>query len=212
MSGVEQAAVASARRLADSCADILRSALVSAVLHGSATTDDFRPGTSDLDLLLVVECGLTTTEADALVEVVRGADPGPAGGVDLLVVTRQTAESPADHPGRELAVGRWHGSGEEPEVQGRDEHVPDVWPELSEARANGRSLLGPEPSHVIAEVPHNRVRANGIAWLRTWLGRTDDQRNAVLMVLTACRIWRFGSTGEHLSKTAAGHWALERDP
>lgn len=32
------------------------------------------------------------------------------------------------------------------------------------------------------------------------------------MVLTACRIWRLSIEGVHCSKTAAGRWALERDP
>jgi hypothetical protein len=32
------------------------------------------------------------------------------------------------------------------------------------------------------------------------------------MVLTACRIWRFGTERIHCSKAAAGRWALERNP
>jgi len=32
------------------------------------------------------------------------------------------------------------------------------------------------------------------------------------MVLTACRVWRFATEGLHCSKTAAGRWALARDP
>ena len=125
MSSVEEDAVAAVKRLADSCTDILQTTLVSAILHGSLTMDDFRPGRSDLDLLLV-ESGLTSSEADALVGAVRAADLGPAGGVDLLVVTRRTAKTPAEYIGRELLVGRWPGSGEELEVEGHDDHVPDL--------------------------------------------------------------------------------------
>lgn len=212
MSSVEKDAVAAAKRLADACADILQPTLVSAVLHGSLTVDDFRPGSSDLDLLLVVESGLTSSEADALVGAVRRADLGPAGGVDLLVVTRRTAETPADYLGRELLVGSWPGSGQRLEVEGHDDHVPDLWPELSEARANGRALFGPEPREVIGEVPPDGVRANAIGWLRTWLDRIDDDKNAVHMVLTACRMWRFELEEEHSSKTDAAGWAMDRDP
>ena len=32
------------------------------------------------------------------------------------------------------------------------------------------------------------------------------------MVLTACRIWRFSEERRHCSKSAAGAWALTRDP
>lgn len=212
ISSVAEEAGAAVKRLANSCTDILQTTLVSAILHGSLTMDDFRAGSSDLDLLLVVEHGLASSGADALVEAVRAADLGPAGGVDLLVVTRRTAEAPAEYTGRELLVGRRPGSGEELEVEGRDDHVPDLCPELSEARANGRALLGPEPREVIGEVPPDRVRANGTRWLRIWLDRIEDDANALHMVLTACRIWRFALTGEHTSKTGAARWALERDP
>ena len=212
MSSTEVAAIEAATRLADACDGILHETLVGAILHGSLTMDDFQPGTSDLDLLLVVERGLTSSEADALVEAVRGADPGPAGGVDLLVVTRRTAATPGDCPGLELLVGRRHGSGADLEVEGQEDQAPDLWPELSEARANGRSLLGQEPRVVIGEVPFDRVAENGMGWLRTWLERTDDHNNAAHMVLTACRMWRFQMTGEHTSKTDAARWAWDRDP
>lgn len=212
MTSDDEAAVAAVEQLADSSAAILGAHLVSAILHGSLTMDDFQPGRSDLDLLLVVEHDLTSSEGDALVEAVRSADLGPAGGVDLLVVTRRTAEAPGDHPGRELLVERRPGAGEELEVEGPDRWVSDLWPELSEARANGRSLLGPEPREVIGEVPADRVRANGVGWLGAWLDRVDDEQNAVHMVLTACRMWRFEVMGDHTSKTDAAHWALERDP
>lgn len=173
MSSVEEAAVAAAARLADSCSDVLGPALVSAILHGSLTMDDFQPGRSDLDLLLIVERGLTPGEADALVGVVRATDPDPAGGVDLLVVTRRAAELPAENPGRELLVGRSSGPVVDLEVEGRDDHVPDLWPELSEARANGRSLSGPEPQEVIAEVPLDRVART--AWAGWELGSTGPR-------------------------------------
>lgn len=211
MTSAEEAAVEAVARLVHTCADILGANLVSAILHGSLTTDDFQPGESDLDLLLVVERGLTSVQSDALVEAVRTADLGPAAGIDLLVVTRQTAGSSPDSPARELMVGYRPGSGDW-DVEGRDDHVPDVWPELSEARTNGRSLMGPEPRDVLGEVPRDSVRENGTAWLRIWLGLTDDEENAVYMVLTACRMWAFAVTGAHMSKTAAARWALEQDP
>ena len=31
-------------------------------------------------------------------------------------------------------------------------------------------------------------------------------------MLTTCRIWRLAEEGRHGSKTAAGEWALRRDP
>jgi predicted nucleotidyltransferase len=209
----EAAALEAVEWLAASCADVLRSNLVSAILHGSLTQGDFRSGKSDLDLLLVVERALTPHQADALVTVVESAALGPAAGVDLLVVTSQAAAAASDEdPARELWVGRWPGPDAELEIEGPDQHVSDNWPEFSESRANGRSLLGPEPCEVLGEVPPERVRANALGHLRRWLGLTDDARNAVLMVIIACRMWRFELTGEHVSKAAAARWALQQDP
>jgi hypothetical protein len=52
----------------------------------------------------------------------------------------------------------------------------------------------------------------GDALLESWQSLTDDATHAELMVLTACRIWRFCDQGIHCSKSAAGAWALARDP
>jgi hypothetical protein len=52
----------------------------------------------------------------------------------------------------------------------------------------------------------------GDAQLARWQSLTEDAPYAALMVLTACRIWRFGEERIHCSKSAAGLWALARDP
>jgi predicted nucleotidyltransferase len=201
MDQTERRAAAAAGRLASSLGGVLGATVRSVVLHGSSTLGDFQPGRSDLDLLVVVDRELTEREIESLVGVARDADPSPAGGLDLLVVTATTAADPREHPALELQVGR-----------SRSGHAPDLWPELSMARADGRALIGPEPPVVIGEVPFEAVQDNGRHWLRTWLDRTSDQTNAVHMILTACRIWRFSAEGRHSSKSAAARWALQRDP
>jgi hypothetical protein len=210
--GEVTAALAAVQRLATSCGNVLQSGLVSAILHGSLTQNDFRSGESDLDLLLVVERALSSHQSGALIKVVEEAELGPAGGIDLLVVTREAAAASEADPDRELLVGRWPGHDKEVEIEGPHKRVSDNWPELSEARKNGRSLLGPPPPEVIGEVPPERVRANSLGHLRRWLGLTDDAPNAAFMVITACRMWRFDLTGEHVSKSVAAQWALEQDP
>lgn len=206
----ERQAVTAVEHLARSCAAALDVPVVSAILHGSLTLDDFQAGRSDLDLLLVVDGNLTARETEALVAVVRDADPRPADGIDLTVVTQESAAVPAERPCLELHVGRY-GPSAELDVEGRDVHVPDLWPELSMARADGRALAGADPREIIGAVPPHLVRDRGVYWLTVWLGRTDDDKNASLMVLTACRIWRFSAEGEHASKSSAARWALDRD-
>jgi predicted nucleotidyltransferase len=208
----EQKAVAAVERLAASGVAVLDTSVASTILYGSLTLDDFQPGRSDLDLLVVVDRNLAAREVDALVAVVREADLGPAGGIDLVVVTRESAAAPAECPCQELHVGRYPGTAVGLEVERRDDDVPDLLPELSMARADGRALDGAEPHEIIGEVPITAVQDRGLHWLHVWLDLTDDEQNACHMVLTACRIWRFAAEGRHCSKSSAARWALARDP
>jgi hypothetical protein len=89
---------------------------------------------------------------------------------------------------------------------------PDLVHELSIARAHGRSLVGRAPEAVIGPVTGERVIEVGDRQLAAWERLTDDADHAELMVLTACRIWRFAVERVHGSKAAAARWALERDP
>jgi len=79
-------------------------------------------------------------------------------------------------------------------------------------RAHGRSVFGAAPAELIGEVPAEWVLAVGDAQLAAWEAIGDDPKHAELTVLTACRVWRFAEEGRHCSKTAAGNWALRRDP
>lgn len=198
------------RELAGGCAAVLGSNLCAAVLHGSLTLGDFEPGRSDIDLLLVTgPGGLTQTGRDRVVDVVRRAQLGAARAVDLLAVTSCTANAPSRAPASELQVARYP---HELDVEGANPANEDVAVELSMARAGGRSVVGPPVAEVIGDVPAEWVQDRGLFWLRRWLTLTDDAEHAELMVLTACRIWRFAIEGTYCSKPQAGSWALERDP
>ncbi|WUJ08947.1 DUF4111 domain-containing protein [Actinoplanes sp. NBC_00393] len=195
--------------LAARCADAVGGTVRSVILHGSLAAGGFRAGRSDIDLLIVVDSGLSDSQASALEEVVREADVGDASGIDLHVVTADVAAVPTRTPAVELQVGRYPG---EFEVERRRSEAPDLLAELSMARAQGRALVGAAPVEVIAPVPHAWVVDRGRHWLRTWQSLTDDTEHAAFMVLTACRMWRFAADGVHSSKIEAAEWALTRNP
>ena len=88
----------------------------------------------------------------------------------------------------------------------------DLVAELSMVRADGRSLVGPEPTAVVTAIPDEWVVAYGDEVLERWQQLTDDAEHAALMVLTACRIWRFAVEGVHCSKKEAARWALLQEP
>jgi hypothetical protein len=207
------AARPSALRFADQlawrCADAVGHAARSVILHGSLTLGDFTPGRSDIDLLLIVANALSDDELAALRDGVTAVGDAAPACVDLRVVTRQTAAAPAPRPVMEAAFRLRPRRTNDVETRMAE---PDVVPELSIARAHGRSLLGLAPEAVIGPVPGEWVLAVADRQLATWERLTDDAEHAELMVLTACRIWRFAVERVHGSKAAAARWALERDP
>jgi Aminoglycoside adenylyltransferase, C-terminal domain/Nucleotidyltransferase domain len=181
------------------------------ILHGSLTLDDYVPGHSDIDLLVVIDDPLGDARLAALTEAMtsrRAAAPGP---VDLRLVTRQVAASPTPAPPMEAYLRLTPVSGVRLEER-RHPAEGDLAVELSVCRAHGRSLLGAAPAELLGEVPDRWVMAAGDAQLAAWQAIGDDPPYAELTVLTACRVWRFAEEGRHVSKTAAAEWALERDP
>lgn len=192
---------APAERLAAACAHALGDDLLSAILHGSLALGDFVPGRSDVDLLLIVERPLTVDLVPLLA--------AEQGRVDVRVVTRAVAAAPPNPPPMELYVGLH--PPDEPEIVVRAPE-PDLLVELSVCRAHGIALLGAPPQDLIGPVPTTWLLAIGDAQLAAWQQLTDDDPYAELMVLTACRIWRFAVERTHASKADAAAWARDRDP
>ena len=69
------------------------------ILHGSLTPDDYVPGCSDLDLLMVIEDPIGDARLAALTEALASRRAQAPGPVDLRLVTRQVAASPTPPPG-----------------------------------------------------------------------------------------------------------------
>jgi hypothetical protein len=63
-----EAALRFADELARACAGALGEAVAGVILHGSLTLDDYVPGRSDIDLLVVVDDPLGDARLAALVE------------------------------------------------------------------------------------------------------------------------------------------------
>jgi predicted nucleotidyltransferase len=202
-----EAALRFAEELARACAGALGETVAGVILHGSLTLDDYVPGRSDLDLLVVVGEPLNDAQLAALTEALAGHRPRAPGPVDLRVVTRQVAASPTPAPPLEAYLRLTPGSGVRLEER-RHPGERDLVVELSVCRAHGRSLLGAAAVELLGEVPDRWVVAAGDAQLAAWQAIGDDPPYAELTVLTACRVWRFAEEGCHGSKAAAaeGRW------
>jgi hypothetical protein len=208
----EPRALAAAGLVAEGLAGVGGAAVRSVILHGSLAAGGFRAGHSDIDLLAVVDGGLTDAQLTAVEKLARQAGLGGAAGLDLHVVTAEVAGAPTRAPALELHLGRYDRSSAGVEVERRVASAPDLPAELSMARAHGRALRGAAPREVIAPVPAGWVVDRGRHWLLAWRSLTDDAEHATFMVLTACRIWRFAVENVHCPKAQAARWALDRDP
>jgi predicted nucleotidyltransferase len=202
----DRRAIAFVDKVAAACVAALGDDVVAVILHGSLTLGEFAMERSDIDVLVVVERPVSDADVTALAEAVGR----PPTRVDLRLVTRAVAVSPTPAPPMEAYIALRPGRA--PAIETRVAEEPDLAVELSVVRAHGRRLIGAEPSAVIGEVPDEWIVEIGDRYLANWERLVDDAANAELMVLTACRIWRFAAEGVHCSKPAAGRWALARDP
>ena len=84
----ERAALEYAERLAEICAQVLGRRLLSLILHGSLTFDDYVPGQSDIDLLAVIDQALSDSEVDSLTSAIAAERARAPAPVDLRLVTR----------------------------------------------------------------------------------------------------------------------------
>jgi predicted nucleotidyltransferase len=128
--------------LARSCSHALGQTVAGVILHGSLTLDDYLPGRSDVDLLVVVDEPLSDARVVALTEATVATHRSQAPRrVDLRLVTRQVAASPTPAPPMEAYLRLTPGSGVRLEER-RHPGERDLAVELSVCRAHGRSLLG----------------------------------------------------------------------
>jgi hypothetical protein len=205
----QRRATAFAERLADSCANALGNQAVAVILHGSLTLGDFRPGRSDVDLLVVVEQPLAAEAVRVLQEAIQPLRAVAPTRVDLRIVTREVAAAPTPAPAMDAYLT--FGPGQPIIVETRVAEEPDLVVEFSMVRSHGRSLVGADPRTIISPVPRTWVVEVGDRQLAAWERLADDVAHAELMVLTTCRIWRFYAEGVYCSKSQAGSWALARD-
>ncbi len=198
-----------AARIADLAYEVLAGAgPIAAIVHGSTVSGDFVAGQSDIDVLFVVGRALADEEIRTLTARLTDAEAGRQ--LDVRVVTRAAAASPEQTPPMEFQFSRH--AGEADEVVAHSSGESDLLVEFRLARQHGQSLRGRRPEEVIGPVPDAWILAHGLRLLERWMDLAADEAHAELMILTACRIWRFAETRTIESKSAAADWALRQAP
>ncbi|WP_423206586.1 DUF4111 domain-containing protein [Paracoccus yeei] len=193
--------------------DILGDVLLAVYLHGSAVSGGLRPQ-SDIDLLAVVDRGLTGGERDALLSSLlrlSGRHPAVPGGGRCLEIMVFTRSDLADNlfPARaEFVYGEWlrdvFEAGETP-MPAQD---PEFTMVLAQARQDARALFGPDRNILLPEISEVTVRRAMHDLLPSLLdGLQDDTRN---VLLTLARMWHTASSRTFVSKDQAALWAIPR--
>lgn len=207
----------------------LSASVAGCYLVGSAALGDYRPGRSDVDLVLVVDAAPGEIGAGVLrrlsvqanapsgfVNLVRGRWALP-GTVNAVLVPASQLDRPVtsidplgSHVGGSVAVGSAF------------DVNPVVWTVLAE---RGLPVRGPAPSRLGLDPESDRLVEWNLANLRGYwapwargLGGTGRRPNrwsparwvTAWGVLGAPRLAATVETGEIVTKHAAGRWALDR--
>jgi len=178
--------------------------LVGVYLHGSAAMGAFVPSRSDVDILAVSRATLATTlklaVTDALSEIALRC---PGVGLEMSIVTLDSAITPSDRPAFELHVNT-----HEHKVVDGDGHPgdPDLIAHFAMVRARGVAVLGPPAEDVIAPVDRHRLLRS----LADDLASAIDGGMGAYAVLNACRALRLVRESVQCSKPEGGRWALNQ--
>lgn len=196
-----------ALRIASAVRATLGSRLVGVYLHGSAVLGGFDAHRSDVDILVVCDGPITAAQRSVTAEVLSERRmPCPAQGLELSVVSLQSARHPTAEPAFEL-----HMSTAPEDATVVDGHLhggdSDLVLHFAVCRQAGR-LLGPglPVAEAFGAVTQERVRAQ----LATELHWSAEHAPDEYAVLNACRAWRFAVDSAIVSKIDGGYWALDR--
>ena len=198
-------------RFVRNSAEILKGSLVGIYLHGSAAMGCFQPRKSDLDFLVVVSRPVTDAVKQAYMDMVAGLDrDGPAGGIEMSVVTRDVCD-PFIYPTPFiLHYSRMHAAWyrRDPadyirKMNGTDR---DLAAHFTVIRSRGRCLYGVPVREVFGRIPERD-------YLDALLYDIDGAEDAIAdnpmyLILNLARVLAYLLEKRILSKREGGEWGL----
>lgn len=173
--------------------------LAAVYLTGSAAVGAFRPGRSDLDVLVAAD-GAEPSQLDAIVETCSHETlPCPASKLELVVYERDALAAPGDVPQWSLNFD----TGAHEHHEGRDPLAePAHWfvVDLEFARRNAVALQGPPAAELIGAAEPDAV-ARAMDRIVAWYRERGEDEPADAAARRAAH-WR--RTGEFMPKPATG--------
>ena len=189
--------------------------IVAVYLHGSLAMGSYFRPKSDVDLLVVAENALVEPQRRALAaDLLELFERRPIiGGIELSVVRRRFLESFTHPMPYELHFSeKWaedvRGGGSGP--HGAD---PDLAAHCMMTRRRGLTLLGPTPTAVIGDVPHDAF-LDAVMDDARWIVDGGIVESPFYGVLNLCRTLQLVLDDPELppSKDESARWALDNLP
>lgn len=194
---------------------ILSPALTGIYLHGSLAMGCFNPLKSDIDLIVVLERGVTEKQKrDFMEQVVALNGRAPAKGLELSLVKREHC-SPFVYPTPyELHFSpahlRWFREDPDGYIQRMNGIDRDLAAHFTVINRYGIVLYGEEIGKVFGEVPREDYMDS--IWYDIENAAQDIEMDPVYVTLNLCRTLAYLKDDLCLSKAQGGRWGLQQLP
>lgn len=193
--------------------EILGEDLTALYLHGSLVQDDFKPESSDIDILGVVAGPISTDKRSELaVRLSHEMLPVPAFGLELILCELDDLRVPAASVPYGFALSTGKEWGLQVETEGS---TSDILVHMQLCRQAGVALVGAPAFKLFADIPAATLRKGllgELKWHRDDLQIRPSAQSITNAVLNAARSLHAAETCKIISKTAGARWWLNHTP
>lgn len=191
---------------------IMGEKLTGIYLHGSMAMGCFNAKKSDIDLIVIVEVGISDTQKMQFMElVVRLNKQAPAKGLEISIVKREYCNPFAYPTPFELHFSpahlQWFRDDPQGYIEGMNGVDIDLAAHFSIINHYGIVLYGEAVEKVFAAVPKKDYVDSICADIKN--AAEDITDDPVYVILNLCRVLAFLKDGLYLSKEEGGKWAKE---
>lgn len=195
--------------------DILNCALTGIYLHGSLAMGCFNPVKSDIDLIVVLESGISEKQKlDFMKQVIELNSCAPAKGLEISLVKREFCKPFLYPTPFELHFSPAHLQGYTEDPDGYIKRMNGVDRDLAAhftiINRYGVVLYGQKIRDVFGEVPREEYLDS--IWYDVENAVEDIAKDPVYVTLNLCRVLAFLRDKLCLSKAQGGRWGLEQMP
>ncbi|KQU60269.1 hypothetical protein ASG66_11460 [Bacillus sp. Leaf406] len=202
-----------ATSLAKRISGLFGNKLTGVYLHGSLAMDCFNPRISDVDLLIIVEDGISNDEKKALDDLFLNeyiGDHLPAKGLEASVLRRRNVRpllypTPFEYHFSDMHIDAIkRGAATFPATD------PDIAAHIAVILTRGKALIGEPIEAVFAPVPYNYYMKSIYNDIHD--AEADILKQPTYMILNLCRVYQFCINQSVASKKEGGEWGLQSLP